>query len=653
MYRKTRQKLTAFLAAAFILSGSFPVITTHAETVPEEKAEDASEQTDKGNNFEQTETDKENDAGLEVPDEKLMDAVFMDAHEAEIPAEAPAFQAYIVYTSQGYRVEGTFTDFRSDMARIQIMYSLDGENWQACTENSDWDLPNLNTDREDHICLVSNQEPLAGYVAEKFDCFYLKLHITLKDGRAYDSKTAFLERGLLALPEDAQIYAQFPLAGASGSVMVPRPKYASCHLTVPADATAEEIAALLPETIPVEVQLFKGINIYAKSVIDCPVSWKPLSLTVLSPGETITIADAAEEITVPAGTKVSTPLGIFQLEETLPLISTDEVRLFLNVTSSESQNPDGVLKDELRTLKIALKQKPIGATSIRAYIRTEGQDEWTELSGLSLLEEFYQPSTPSTGYALLMRDDQEPYRSYLAAKEAGETPVPFYVSLKIEGGIYDGGEVILRWPDDYEQLSDLPKNDGSQGNEGNAGADNKADSTKSGQRPSLPQVPNGGQEKPQVPDPNESGEEQQSLSAIQETAPVTPEGLPSSSDGSVSDDASAGQKDHVLSGQRPNLPRIASDFSDADQENAPKLVPPVVQAAADTEETKNVMMTLSDPKAASEQAAKAGSRIPPLPIAVTATAAAVCIGVTVGKTAGYSFLRRIAGKILKVLHRIK
>lgn len=175
--------------------------------------------------------------------------------------------------------------------------------------------------------------------------------------------------------------------------------------------------------------------------------------------------------------------------------------------SAEDKTPTGVLKDELRTLSIALYQKPVGAASIRAYILEEGEAEWTELSGLSLLEELYQPSTEGTGYGLLLREDQEPYRSYLVATEAGETPVPFFVGLIIEGGIYDDRELILCWPDVYEQLPDLPKIRAGQGNEGNAGADNKEDSTESGQRPALPQAQNDGQKQPDS-DANDNPEEQ-------------------------------------------------------------------------------------------------------------------------------------------------
>lgn len=87
----------------------------------------------------------------------------------------------------------------------------------------------------------------------------------------------------------------------------------------------------------------------------------------------------------------------------------------------------------------------------------------------------------------MLDEKQEPYRSYLAAQAAGTQPIPFFVGLKIKGGVYDGQELVLAYPDTNEKPPSLPKLGGAGGNEGNAGAANKGDSTSEGQRPSLSQ----------------------------------------------------------------------------------------------------------------------------------------------------------------------
>lgn len=415
-------------------------------------------------------------------------------------SEAPAFHARIEYR-MGYTVIGTFTDFTPDITLIETLTSLDGENWQ--NGRVTWNLFGLDTDDEDKLealqnqsCLFSNYEPLKSYIAGKIDRFYLKLRITKKNGLSYETQPAVIERGgLQPIPEGTERVARF-----SSALLVREPdpssryryrQYGRYHLTISEDTAAEEISSFLPDTLPVEVQLHHGADFIAIGVVDCPVTWKPLSLPRLSAGESITIADAAEKILVPDDTLLSTPLGIFSLDEPLSLDvspSTDEVRLVLNVCPV-SGGPAGVLKEGWNGLEMAFNHYPAAASSIQTYILTEGESEWTELSGLSLLEDLYQPSTENSGYALILRNDQEPYRSYLLAAASGETPTPFFVGLEIKGGIYDGRQLILAWPHIYEELPDLPKFGGAEGNEGNAGADNKNDSTESGQRPNLPQMP--------------------------------------------------------------------------------------------------------------------------------------------------------------------
>lgn len=402
------------------------------------------------------------------------------------PDEAPPFHAAVEYYSHGYYiVKGTFTEFLPDTASVHPMYSLDGENWQLCDRALDLDLQTL-------ICLYGSEEPLKSYLDEELDSFYLKLHITRENGETYETQSALIERGVpQPVPEEISLTASFPLA-MRVCEMRPFRVYGRYQITINVDASPEDVSALLPDTLPITVGLYQGIDFITDGTIDCPITWKPLSFSQLTAGESITILDAAEEIIIPGGTLLGTPMGIFQLDEPLGLnqdMVTDEIRLVLNVIS-ENEDPTGALTAENDGLELVFHLKPTGAASIRVYTFSAGDTAWKELPSLSLLNAVNaQPSTTNSGYALVIQKDWEPYRSYLSAEASGETPAPFLIGLKIEGGVYDGRQLILPWPDTYDLPLNLPELGGSGGNEGNAGADNRNDSTEEGQRPELPQQP--------------------------------------------------------------------------------------------------------------------------------------------------------------------
>lgn len=634
IYENTK-KLVAAFAAGFILSGSFPVSAAEADRMTEDIITE--------------QNSIKVHAGVIMDDASPSEMITVSGNKAKpameneagfpIPDEAPPFHARIEFR-MGYTVIGTFTEFTPDIIRIQTLCSPDGVNWQT-SSRGDWNLFNLGTDDEDKLkglqnqpCLFSGDEPLKSYIEGEIDRFYLKLRITKKNGLSYETQSAVIERGGIQLiPEGTERRACF-----SSSIAVREPsaafpyrylKYGRYQLTICADTTAEDISALLPDTLPVEVQLDHEPDFIALGVVDCPVTWKPLTLPRLSAGESITIPDAAEEILVPSGTLVSTPIGIFQLDEPLSLNSlpsTDEVRLVLNVIP-EDRTPAGVLKGDPDGLKISLHQKPTGAVSIQAYVLTEGDTKWTELSGLSLLKEMNaQPSTENSGYALVLRNDQEPYRSYLEAQKAGTTPTPFFIGLKIEGGIYDDRQLILAWPDIYDELPDLPKVGGAEGNEGNAGANNKDDSTESGQRPNLAQIPDDHQEEQQkAPAPEDRGQKEQTLQIT------------------VPDDSS--QNKQTPPAHEPDT----NGISVANQEDILKFASLVMQFASDIKEAENIP-ALSDVKISPEHTAESNNRISLLPV-ITVIAAGGCIGTVVCKLKGHSPLHWIVRKLQNIMHQ--
>ena len=518
VHMKIKQKLAAMLAALLLLSNGLPVFAAEAKQLPEESAATPGNAMIGDDAMQKMPIATAGDADSLAPGHAtafsgsaLQETPIATAGDADslVPREAPAFSARIKLSTQGYIAEGTFTEFPPDISLVEPLYSLDGKNWQSCERNWYPLLPE-HMDNEvtvkklqNQACLSENQEPLKSYIARQLDRFYLKLRLTRENGIAYESQTAVIERSApKPLPEDYETAASFP---SSMLVRQFRPYicYGRYQITISEASTPEEIAAFLPDTLPIKVDILHENNGIAMATVDCPVTWKPLSLPELIAGQSITIADAAEKIAVPRGTILDTPAGAFQLEQPLYMDKfglSDEIRLVFNVVE-ENEEPAGALSQNNAGLDIAFHQKPTGATDIRAYVLAEGETTWTELSGASLLETVNaQPSTPGSGYGLLLGKNQEPYKSFLEAEAAGEKPVPFFLGLKIEGGVYDGRQLILPWPHSYHLPLQLPVLGGSGGNEGNAGADNKDDSTAEGQRPNLPQEPgNSTEEQPAPP----------------------------------------------------------------------------------------------------------------------------------------------------------
>lgn len=467
---KKHHRLFIILSALFLIAGTFPSLTVKADSLPAENT--------------QPETSPSSSPAADIP--------------ADTALPEAAFYAKIEYNFQGYVVMGTFTEFPPDICSAQPICSLDGETWDIY--GVEWDLQYLETEDagavsklQNQICLYPTFEPLKSYLAEALDSFYIKLRITRENGITYDSQSVCIERSSTPqpAPEEDSLYAVF-----DSSLCVrernPFRIYGQYQLTIKADASWEDIAALLPSTLPVEVQLENQQDIW-KGLINCPVTWKPQSLPALTAGESITISDAAEEIIIPGGTLVNTPAGSFQLKEPLPLddgmASTDEVRLILNVVS-ENESPKAGLYLERTGLEIYFDLKPTGASSFQVYALPEGASQWTKLFDTSIPETINSHLSSAGGlYALLLSNEQEPLRSYLAAQNAGEAATPFLIGLEIEGGVYDKQQLILPWPGTYEGPVKIPVlGAGTGGNENNAGADNKGDSTSDGRRPNLPEA---------------------------------------------------------------------------------------------------------------------------------------------------------------------
>lgn len=403
-----------------------------------------------------------------------------------IPDSPPPFTAKVELDPQGYyQVNGRFTDFPPNVARVRPMYSLNGKDYKIIEEANpkDWFLGNFGTDDpekkrnlENQICIMSYEEPLRSYKAKKIDRFYMRLQITTEDGDSYNSEAALIERGApQPLSQDTYVRATFPFTMRVIPEEVNRGGfYGQYQIVVREDATAEAVYGLLPDTLPMEVQILqKGTNKFLTSgSVECNVMWNELPSIKLTSGGAVTIQDAASELVAPAGSEVVTPLGIYILPDPLSFDQeslSDDVQLMLNPIGKE-EKPDVSLSNSTwlndGILSLAFRKKPSGATSIKAYSFVNAGDEWKEICDLLNQRDLnHNQAAELYGYVNILRPDESPLEDYLY----GEIP-EFKIGLIIEGGTFDGERVILPWPGDYDPPEEIVEPDSSEGNENNAGS---------------------------------------------------------------------------------------------------------------------------------------------------------------------------------------
>ena len=424
------------------------------------------------------------------------------------PEFPPPFTAELRYVYGGYQVEGHFEQFPPDVVNIRSQYSLDGMRYHTVDAEfpNDWDLSNLGTSDEhlrfyleNQVCVTYDDEPLKSYVAGKLDRFYIRLEITTETD-VYQTQAAVFDRtAAQPFPEAVILRAAFPytmrpLDEIGNPLNV---AYGQYQVTVRENASPEDVAALLPDTLPIEVQLYQTDTgeLLTSGIARCQADWKPLAPLELAAGQALTIPNAAGVLTVPAGAEIATPLGSYHLEEPLTFTGPDagEVQLVLNAVGLEEapdislqQNNYQNAQNDIGALSLAFRQKPSGATAIRAYSFVEGDEEWTELCNLLALRDVdHNQAAALYGYVTILRPGDALFDAYLNEELPG-----FCIGLAIEGGVFDGERVILPWPGEYDPPTSIPEPGGSEGNENDAGSNGgSGDSTEGGQRPSLSRKP--------------------------------------------------------------------------------------------------------------------------------------------------------------------
>lgn len=213
--------------------------------------------------------------------------------------------------------------------------------------------------------------------------------------------------------------------------------------------------------------------------------------------------------------------------------------------------------------------------------------------------------------------------------------------MKIEGGVYDGRQLVLAWPDTYRLPPALPKIGGTGGNESNAGSDNNADSTEEGQRPHLPQEP----------DPATDAEMPASPDAPENSDTSGPPGAPESPDASVRPNTPENQdapgRFSALS-QTPPPPDASSAEKDTRQEQSGEHTsgtdmqrPAAVQISADTNAEAQYPTDTDSISFDTKENTQHNTGTGVYGFLLAAAAAGICIITVFGKTAAHKILNAL------------
>lgn len=446
------------------------------------------------------------------------------------PETPPPFSAKFQLGWYSYEIIGHFADFMPNIARVFTTYSWDGINYQYI--NPDWpntlqySLAFLGSSNAQEQGRLENQEvalsfyePLSSFLAYKQNSFYIRLEITTDSNEVYYSQPAYFSRDKTQLlPENLtpRVALAFDVAveearndnGNSPDdddyyAELEKYTYGQIQLTVRENATWEEIKTYLPDTVPIRVTFWdkNKKEKYASGTLDCKVTWKTPPDFSLTPGEPLVIENMAEPLVVPAGTEVKTALGTYKLRKPLTFQSrynSDDIRLVLNPITAE-ENPDIALRInqdlidqegnylDTTALSLAFWKKPSGAVSIKTYINAAGvRTEICDLLDRRSVD--HNLSHMLYGYIDLLKEDEYPYREYVSGDLDHLT-----IEVHIKGGVFDGKQVTLPWPEEYDAPEVIPDPSGFEGQENNAGSyeeieeeDGDGDNSNGGLHPGIP-----------------------------------------------------------------------------------------------------------------------------------------------------------------------
>lgn len=397
---------------------------------------------------------------------------------------APAFTAELRLTHEGWGVYGTLSEITEDMTGIVPCYSFDGVEFIS----EDYNAWQLDPDYLQQQCFWPMESPLLEYLEEEVDCFNVKLEITYKDGSVGFTEVVTMEReGTAPLPEEYRVEAVYAASILNISYHPPsiRGQY---HFTVSDTATPEELAALLPKTVPVELQIYQDNDpTRHETVTAYTVLWP--EIPAASGGADTEMLAAS--VTPPKECTVTIGSETYRVEppEILPENGPELLVTFHPVSAGVAS--EVLLSIDRDTaaegIRATFPLRPDGATRIIPEYSLDGETGWTALDDVLASAPLKETPPKFESYTVRILDGAA---TPLAAYLSGEIP-GFYVRLSVEGGALTGITQAAAWPADYDYTPprDDSDDDGSVGNGGNIGSDNSSGNSGSngGQRPGLPE----------------------------------------------------------------------------------------------------------------------------------------------------------------------
>ena len=407
---------------------------------------------------------------------------------SDLDSNAAPFSAEVANQTGLWYLMGTLPDLSDEMTVIEAYYSWDGVNFEQIAE-TDWELSGS---KQTRITCYPNESPLKEYLSNEKNEFYVKLKIT---GGSYEgfSETALIQRLMLppgdGLPPLLDSSEYTVLAGYPATIYKkkfrPFTIYGQYYLTAASDSSAEQLRALLPGSIPVQVDIYNSESKKADASISYTVQWP--ELPVLS-GTSFTLT--ASSVTPPESATVQLGDNLYRFippavdfgisSNTSPLYAT------FNLVEKGSVSPLFLSKqgqDYEYGLFATLPLKPTGATAITVEISKDGGAQRVSAGSISLSEYPIDgiPNLESYTVQILAKDDP------LLVKNESGNPDGFLVRLHITGSAFAQYTTVEAWPSDYIYTAPIQPGDSS-GMEGNRGDAGFNDSDGTGVRPGTEEL---------------------------------------------------------------------------------------------------------------------------------------------------------------------
>ncbi|MEG2173940.1 MAG: hypothetical protein RR135_00455 [Oscillospiraceae bacterium] len=389
------------------------------------------------------------------------------------------FTAELRKSAIEYGVYGRLSETSDDIAEIVPCYSLDGNSYMEEKYNK-WIVDASDPDLNQQQCFWQTDIPLKKFLAKEIDKFYIKMKISYHNGQVRWTEPGCISRSLeiQPVPDDFLIEAWYdtPIRMIQ---FKPLKIWGAYHFTVSDTSTTKELAALLPQQIPVELQFTQnGQHLINKSVPYMAMWPTDISLD----NEVVEVI--ATEITPPEEVNVSIGTDNYQMQnlEKIPFQGMELKAIFHRIpVGTPSSLKIRATEDGISA---TLPLKPTGATKIVPEYSTDGGEKWITLSNVLPNCPVESTLPKQECYTVpILESDAAPMKEYLNQTIAG-----FSVRLRIEGGALVGLTQTETWPAAYDYVPprDDTNEDGGTGNNGNIGA-GTGGSTDAGQRPGLSQ----------------------------------------------------------------------------------------------------------------------------------------------------------------------